>query len=58
MYIYMRNTCMYIYIYMYLTPTIHTQFNDLSHDEKLIINSEIQTDLGASIKCILCEGKA
>ena len=45
------------FIYRYVK--VHTKLNDLSHDEKFIIDSEIQTDLGAmSIKCILCEGKA
>lgn len=56
-------TCMHIDIYMYLTSIyryvkVHTKLNDLSHDEKLIIHSEIQNDLEAMfIKCIFCEGK-
>lgn len=59
MYIYKLNTCMFIYIYMYLTPIKHTKLNDLSHGHKFITDSEIQIDLETmSIKCILCEGKA
>lgn len=49
MYINTLNTCVYIYIYMYLTQIyryvkIHTKLNDLAHDEKFTIDSEIQTD--------------
>jgi hypothetical protein len=50
--------CVYLHIHVFNAPNTY-KFNDLLHDEKFIIDSEIQTDLGAmSIKCILCEGKA
>lgn len=50
---------MYVYLHIHVFYAHNTyKFNDLLHDE-FIIDSEIQTDLGAmSIKCILCEGKA